>query len=252
MRKYLVCLIVVVSMLLAFFMNASERRRPVRNGSYSVEAVVSVIYLTSKEGKEYCWVSMSSVKSLTLGTTFTAWVQKPGATEFTYITSTTTEPQHVGLYRELQLYLRDGFYDILPDGSRQDWLPGIATFKVDIVTAKGEKTSVSQKVPVRLDELRVPLGPLQQAIPSADGKSVLLVGIFPTSPVALLHHFFEDGSYFRKSVTVFQNQFMVPEGMSGIGIPLTVMSGYPDAECSTVQVDIPPASQQQNKWLFSE
>jgi hypothetical protein len=246
--------------MLAFSVNANRRHRPVRTGAPSVEAVVSVLYLNAdgtlfvgEDGKwKYCAVLMSSVRPLTLGTTFTGSVQKPGATEFTFLASSEVEPQHVGFLKTLRLYLRDGFYDILPDGSHQDWLPGIATFKVDIVTAKGERTSVFQKVPVRLDGLRVPFGPLQQAIPSADGKSVLLVGVFPTPPTAMLFHFFADGSYFNKPATVSQNQFTVPEGMSGLGMPLTVMSGYPDAECSTVQVDIPPVSQQQGKSLFSE
>ena len=122
-------------------------------------------------------------------------------------------------------------------------------FRAEIQPLKGVKTSVIHKIPVRLDELRVPLGPLQQAIVSVDGRSVMLLGVFSTPPSAMLFHFYSDGTWMSNPVGVSQNQFVVPGGMYGHGSPLTVMSGYPDAECSTVQVDIPDTSK--NK-LFRE
>jgi len=206
--------------------------------SPTVEMTINVLYKdASGSGATSCLVEGASLVPLTLGTTFAFFLQKPGESSFTYVFSATVQASMVGSYLTTQLYYGDGFYDTLPDGTKKYWASGIATFKVEITTAAGVKTSVIAKVGVLMGY--VTFGPLQQVTVAGDGKSIKLTGSFPTAPVAKLYKFIPFP--IRESRVLVPNNFVVtvPPGFSSSDTRLVVIAGYPNAECSTVFVNIP-------------
>lgn len=245
MKKYFVCLI-VVSLLMASSADA-DRRRPVRVGpsmeSLSVEAVVSHIpftYFWTDDETVYDFIVMKSARPLVLGTTFTASVQKPGESSPTFLTSSVVESHHVGGWKALTLYVGKDFYDQDSNGNRQYWLPGVAPFKVDVVTAGGVKTSVSTEVPVNMGDSRLPLYPLRQADVQSEGK-VKLSGDFKTTPVVVFYQFSESGWRGAPVSVSPEYEFNIPDGWleEESLYFVTGCSEYPNAKCSTVEVDIP-------------
>lgn len=178
-------------------------------------------------------VQGQSLAPLVAGTTFVGSVQKPGESNFTFIGQFVASQD--GGYLSLQLHQGVEFFDTLPDGTKKFWSSGVATYKVDITTVAGVKTSVIAKVPVLMGP-GLTFGPLQNAVVSVDGKSIQLLGNFPTPPVATLE---VPNMGYSVIFADFQGKIAVPPGNSGTMLYLVVSSGYPNAESSTTYVNIP-------------
>lgn len=206
----------------------------------TVEMSINVFYKDSViTGTTTCLVEGASLVPLTAGMTFSCWVQKPGESDYTFLQYSVVEPSSAGMYTSIQLYYGEGFFDTLPDGTKRYWNSGIATYKVEITSPTGVKTSVIAKVGVLMGS-GLHFGPLQQVVVSPDKKSIQLIGSFPTAPVAKLYKFIPYP--IRLSWTVVPNNFIVsvPPGFSSADSQLVVIAGYPNAECSTVKVDLVP------------
>ena len=240
MRQKFAAAVVFIAIIatMAISSAASERRhasipQPQPSSIKQVETVVSVTHPVDKDGNRFTWVLAISLKPVTAGTTYIGSVRKPGESKYTLLpqASTTVRPDQDGLYQTIWMYLNTDFYDVQPDGTFKYWPTGIADFRVDVIPVKGDKTAAFAQVPVGMGDISS-LGPLQNAIVSEDGKTILVTGVFtPPLKVALLNF---------QTVDVSGNMITVPDGLFGVGLPLVVASGYPEAECSTKEdVNIP-------------
>jgi hypothetical protein len=203
--------------------------------SPTVEMCINVFYKDANvSGTTSCLVEGASTVPKALGTTrtMTASVQKPGESDFTYIVSGTLGPDASG-YSSMQLYYGEGFYDVLPDGTKKYWASGIATFKIEITSETGEKTSVIAKVGVLMGSTL--FGPLQQVTKVDAG--LLIGGSFSSTPVAKIYNFIQEFPIRVSYTQVPENLIVkVPVEMTGPRYWLVVTSGFPHGESSSIEV----------------
>ena len=257
-RRIAVIFLIAFAALWASSADAGRRRAVDKGGTIvpstrAVEMGIAVLYYDDpwdeSETKQVLVVGWS-LSPLVLGTRFTAYVQKPGQAQWTWITEAEVEEPQVGKYQLLYLYYGDQFYDKLPDGSRQPWVPGVAPFKVDILTAMGERTSVSTRVnvpPVGVagGSPATP-GPVQQVVVAADGRNALLLGDFPNKTTLVWYQEVPTKGAFRWYPVEMAPDHTIPVPSEIAGSPAFLLAchGYPNSECWTYYVqNLPRVSQ---------
>jgi hypothetical protein len=230
MRKYLVCLIVVISLLMAFSMNA-DRRRPVRTGATEPTYATPAMCMSVLGPDEFNKFMVPFVTWFTAqnGMTLTGYylvndergrVAIPGAVH------TFTEAE-AGWYIGGQL-LRTAAGD---SATLPDYVIGLE------IEFTGNFQTISM-YELRSDKSRP--SPLVDVYP--DGRLFLKQG-YSVPPVAGLNGVQHP----------IVNGWIIPE-VSFLGrsdVPVTICSEFPRSKCQTQIVDIPDLSTTQNK-LFRE
>lgn len=232
MRNVFVRLLAVfVVVVLAFSMNASERRRPVRAGS------VEPTYLT-RETSLSVWGPNAEGK---YKVPFVAWFPVPeGATITPYYLKSNGE----------KVSIPEATITVTAENANRGWAAqiwggftggaanpsdsGIVSFRVEF-TGNFQAYSVNTKVPDGSRSAK-----LVDVYPN--GK-LFLKGAYSTLPVASLNgrgHPIVNGW-----ITPMDSSF------TGPGVVVTVCSGFPDSECQTEVVDIPSVTQSNLMTSFS-
>ena len=253
-RRIAVIFLIAFAAMWAFSAEAAGRRRAVDKGgtivypNKSVEMILPVLYSSTPEGEEVMVIAQSVIP-LTAGKTFSAYVQKPGQSEWKLTYTTTTSSSEIGWYKTLYLYSGTQFCDEMADGTCQPWLPGIAPFKVVIQDPGQLTTSVTTQVVVPAQgvsgEYSVLLGPIQKVVPSSDGRRALLVGDLPGKPTLQWFHEVGAGMFAPYPVEMgIDHSVPIPSKIAGSSAFLLACFGYPHSQCGTYWVeDLPLQSQ---------
>ena len=238
MKKFMSsCLVAFVAVLLASSADAqSQRRRAVAHPSIPPTVQVVILVRPSPTVPDGWVVQALSLDRVPAGTTWIGSVRKPKEISFTPLPrrSVTIPPALANLYLMMQLWngewADDGDQTLSPPvTSTLPWGTGVATFKVEVTSPEGVRTSVLADVLV--GDSNPSVGPIEDAKVSSDGKMIFLTPKGPfSSPVALLDY---------RTVSVVGNQIAVPKGVWGVDLLLVVCSEYPVSYCWTGLRSIP-------------
>ncbi len=225
-----------------------RKRRAVRIPSNpeatKVKLFVADFSFRDKNGLLSRWIGGETIRPLVLGNVYKTWFKRPGDADWTLERTSGVDAAEVGLYRTFYLHVGNDFFDVLPDGTKRPWNPGLAEWKIEEITPDGT-TSASEQVPVGTGQVATStLGPLQNIVIDNDKRQLVLVGVFPPPPVATLlqkvHTEWGD-MYWTAFVNVDANNVINIPPEVGDDIVVVVGTKYPDAEFSTREITISPA-----------
>lgn len=220
MRKHFVCLFVVVSLLLAFSMNA-DRRRPARpwvEPTYLTKQTSLSVVGPDAEGKYK--VPFSAWFPVPEGTTMSFYTVEVSGNK-TYVGSWTVTAENAdrGWAGNLWGKLTNGA--LIPSN--------ITGFRVEF-TGNFQAYSVNAKVP---DGTRT-----TKVVDVYPNGMLFLMGPYSTPPVASLN---------GRGHPIVNGWITPAEFFTGPDVVVAVCSGYPESWCQTQIVDIPTPSTEQNK-----
>lgn len=235
MRKLGFAILVVVA--LASSLDAEAKGRVMRfiYNFPTAEAALTVSFEDPDgNGVPNMWVSMRSLRPLTAGTTFYPFVKPAGSEEFLPLPSGggTITLQQAGLWRTTWMFYGEGVYDTI---FGKEYPAGLTRWRMVIENPRDGRSVLETTTPLPVNPWATdPDSFLRVATCDTDGKKITVLGDFDVHTVAMLDQIT------APVVTEYGvTKVIVPAGVGGKNLPLTMCRKWPVVECVSTTVDVP-------------